>query len=162
MIDWATLKSIEWWSYRELAGPVATVVASGVAVWVTRSIGQRQAVAAQQQAQTTINKLKVDLLNKKFEAYRAAMSITKLALSDKKFGELEGAERSEIDRKLEVAYEARSLFPEKYYHRILGMTALAYDIIKDREFIEGYFGAKIITPEKMEKHQADVKALQAF
>jgi hypothetical protein len=60
---------------KDFAGPVATIIAAAVAVFVTWRLGSRQAATAQQQANTALKRLNLDLYEKRFNIYTAALDL---------------------------------------------------------------------------------------
>ncbi|MDN3591335.1 hypothetical protein [Methylobacterium adhaesivum] len=66
--------------FKDFAGPIATVTAAGVAVFVTLKLGRRQAAAAERQSETARNKLMADIFDRRFSAYEAAMKTSEVAL----------------------------------------------------------------------------------
>jgi hypothetical protein len=66
----------------QLAGPIATIVASGAAVYVAWKVGQgqlaiggRQADSAEQQAKLADTRLRHDLYDRRFKIYEAARAL---------------------------------------------------------------------------------------
>jgi hypothetical protein len=72
---------------KDFAGPVATITAAAVAVFITWRLGRgqlaiakQQAVTAQQQANTALKRLNLDLYERRFNIYNAALDLYQASL----------------------------------------------------------------------------------
>jgi len=95
----------EWLQYIQALGPLATIIAAGVAAWVTWKIQKRNNAVQQAQAQTARNKLKLDLFDRRYDVYEAAKKL--IFPGDYKFEEL----RELVLR----AYKGEFLFDEQVF-----------------------------------------------
>jgi hypothetical protein len=55
---------------KDFAGPLATVVAAGAAVWVTAHFSSQQAETARRQAKTAKDQLRLNLFDKRYAVYK--------------------------------------------------------------------------------------------
>jgi hypothetical protein len=61
--------------FRNFAGPLATVIATGVAAWITFRFSSKQAEIAQSQADVALDKLKFDLFERRINTYDAIREV---------------------------------------------------------------------------------------
>ena len=57
---------------KDFAGPLATVVAAGAAVWVTAHFSSQQAETARRQAKTAKDQLRLNLFDKRYAVYKGS------------------------------------------------------------------------------------------
>lgn len=68
--------------FHDLAGPVATVLAAGAAFFVAWRFGSQQAAIAKTQAETALDRLRYDLLEKRYQIYDTAKQLMRVAVND--------------------------------------------------------------------------------
>jgi hypothetical protein len=61
--------------FKDFAGPIATLVAASVATFITIAFARAQARIAQSQRDIALDKLKFDLLQRRYEIYQAAKEL---------------------------------------------------------------------------------------
>ena len=77
--------------FKDFAGPVATIIAAGVAVFVTDRLGNDQQRIAQQQAETAKRRLNLDLYDKRFNIYATILDLYEADMK-KGLADIEAAE----------------------------------------------------------------------
>jgi hypothetical protein len=68
---------------KDFAGPLATVVAAGAAVWVTAHFSSQQAETARRQAATARSQLRLNLFDKRYAVYKDIERRLWILLNDK-------------------------------------------------------------------------------
>lgn len=74
---------------KDFAGPAATLMAAGAAVWVTYQFGLRQAKSAEAQVEIANDRLKYDLWARRYEIYSSAKSLIELVVSANDFDKID-------------------------------------------------------------------------
>jgi len=98
--------------FKDFAGPIATVTAAGVAVFVTLKLGRRQAAAAERQSEIARNKLMADIFDRRFSAYEAAMKTSEVALFEDSDQRLSNPD---FHKSAYAALQAEFLFPPEIF-----------------------------------------------
>jgi hypothetical protein len=107
-----------YWFFKDFAGPIAVIIASGTAAWITYKLGmiqvgiaRRQAKTAEAQKDIAYDKLKHDLFDQRYEIYVAAKRLIE-AIFDAPLGDdIKRHTDPEIKRLRLKLDEARFFFP---------------------------------------------------
>jgi len=67
---------------KDFAGPVATIIAATVAVFVTWRLGRGQRKIAEQQAATALDQLRYNLFEKRYEIYKDMQDLIRLLVNE--------------------------------------------------------------------------------
>lgn len=81
---------------KDFAGPVATVIAAGAAVFVTRSMNLKQIEIARVQKDISLDKLRYDLFQKRYEVYAAARSLIEYVRAQHEFEKIDSGRVREL------------------------------------------------------------------
>jgi hypothetical protein len=92
---------------KDFAGPVATVIAAAAAVFVTRSLNLKQIEIARVQKDISLDKLKYDLFQKRYQVYAAAKSLIEYVMAQH---DLENIDNGRIRELRVVLDESRFFF----------------------------------------------------
>ncbi|MGB7037404.1 MAG: hypothetical protein WBD71_17995 [Xanthobacteraceae bacterium] len=99
---------------KDFAAPVATIIAAFAAVWVTRSLNLQQIEIAKAQRDISLDRLKHDLFQKRYEVYVAAKSLIEYVKRESDFKKIDSSRIRELRVILD---EARFFFgPEIRSH----------------------------------------------
>lgn len=115
----------------DFAAPVATVIAAGVAVFVTWKLGRRQvpiaaqqaktaelqAATAKQQADTALDRLRYDLFEKRYAIYSTAKELMRSLVNQ---GQAEKLDEIAVTEKLVFIEECVFFFPRVHVPSLLG------------------------------------------
>lgn len=127
-----------YWFFKDFAGPISVIIASGAATWITYRLGNRQAKIAEAQKDIAYDKLKHDLFDKRYEIYLAAKRLIEAMLAAPPGDSVKRHTDPEIKRLRLKLDEARFFFPPDTRAYCEKIEKHVYDLLVASHATTGY------------------------
>lgn len=127
-----------YWFFKDFAGPIAIIIASGAATWITYRLGSRQAAIAEAQKDIAYDKLKHDLFDKRYEIYQAAKRLIEAMFAAPPGDDVGRHSDPEIKRLRLKLDEARFFFPPDTRAYCETIEKHVYDLLVASHAAAGY------------------------
>lgn len=124
--------------FKDFAGPIAVIIASGAATWITHRLGSRQARIAEAQRDIAYDKLKHDLFDQRYEIYLAAKSLIEAMFAALPGDDVKRDADPEIKRLRLKLDEARFFFPPDTRAYCESIEKHVYDLLVASRAVTGY------------------------
>lgn len=124
--------------FKDFAGPIAVIIASGAATWITYRLGSRQAKIAEAQRDIAYDKLKHDLFDKRYEIYSAAKRLIECMFAAPPGDDVKRHTDPEIKRLRLKLDEARFFFPPDTRAYCENIEKQVYDLLVASRAATGY------------------------
>jgi hypothetical protein len=127
-----------WEFFKVFSGPIAIIIASGTAAWITYKLGNRQAKTAEAQKDIAYDKLKHDLFDKRYEIYLAAKRLIEAIFAAPPGDDVKRHTDPEIKRLRLKLDEARFFLPPDTRAYCENIEKNVYDVLVASRAVTGY------------------------
>jgi hypothetical protein len=145
-----------WEFFKAFTGPIAVIIASGAATWITYKLGNRQAKTAEAQRDIAYDKLKHDLFDKRYEIYQAAKRLIEAMFAAPPGDDVKRQTDPEIKRLRLKLDEARFFFPPDTRAYCETIEKHVYDLLVASHAAAGY-SADHPEQERLREQQANAE-----
>jgi hypothetical protein len=148
-----------WEFFKAFTGPIAVIIASFAATWITYKLGNRQAKTAEAQRDIAYDKLKHDLFDRRYEIYQAAKRLIEAMFAAPLGDDIKRHTDPEIKRLRLKLDEARFFFPPDTRAYCETIEKHVYDVLVASRAITGYSEGR---PERQQLANQQAKAEKAL